>query len=165
MLKISVLFLKKSGKSINLTNNLTAFRERQFVIVSYAGKDEQFKSLSLIEGDKVKINDKILFIKPVAETPKKFSGDKLKEFISADRISGNFQLRRWKAGDKFSPLGLRGTKKISDFLNEQKITSSKKKEQLILTNKGRIVWVLGLRLDERFKITGNTKRVIELCLK
>jgi tRNA(Ile)-lysidine synthase len=107
----------------------------------------------------------MLFINTVKEAPEKFSGDKLREFISADRISGNFQLRRWKAGDKFFPIGLKGTKKISDFLNEQKITSSKKKDQLILTNKGQIVWVLGLRLDERFKITSDTKKVIELCLK
>jgi tRNA(Ile)-lysidine synthase len=162
---IKSLFEKKSGKSISLSDNLTVARERQFVIVSYTDKNEPFKPLSLFEGDAVKINDKTLFILPVVETPKKFSGDKLREYISADKISGNFCLRRWKVGDKFSPLGLKGTKKISDFLNEQKISSSKKKEQLILTNKGQIVWVLGLRLDERFKITNYTKKVVELCLK
>jgi len=162
---IKSLFENKAGKSINLANNLTAARDRQYVLVSYPGKDVQFKSLSLGEGGSVKVNNRMLFINTVKEAPEKFSGDKLREFISADRISGNFQLRRWKAGDKFFPIGLKGTKKISDFLNEQKITSSKKKDQLILTNKGQIVWVLGLRLDERFKITSDTKKVIELCLK
>jgi tRNA(Ile)-lysidine synthase len=162
---IKSLFEKKTGKSINLANNLTAARDRQFVLISYPDKDVQFKPLSLVEGDSVKINNRTLFINPVVDAPNKFSGNKLREYISADRISGDFLLRRWKSGDKFSPLGLKGTKKVSDFLNEQKITSSKKKEQLILTNKGRIVWVLGLRIDERFKITKNTKRVIELCLK
>ncbi|MDR3627869.1 MAG: tRNA lysidine(34) synthetase TilS [Ignavibacteriaceae bacterium] len=162
---IKALFEKRTGKSINLANNLTAGRERQFVIISSGVQDENFEPLSLAEGSKVKVNDKTLIVKPVEGIPEKFSGNRLKEYISADKLSGNFCLRRWKAGDKFSPLGLKGTKKISDFLNEQKIASSKKKEQLILTNKGRIVWVLGLRLDERFKITNNTKRIIELCLK
>jgi tRNA(Ile)-lysidine synthase len=162
---IKSLFGKKTGKSISLANNLAVVRERRFVIISDSIKNEHFKPLSLVEGDAVNINDKTLFIVPVKEVPKKFSGNKLKEYISADNISGNFCLRRWKAGDKFSPLGLNGTKKISDFLNEQKISSSKKKEQLILTNKGKIVWVLGLRLDERFKITGCSKRFIELWLK
>jgi tRNA(Ile)-lysidine synthase len=162
---IKALFENKAGKSINLANNLTVARDRQYVLISYSGKEIQFKSLSLVEGDSVKVDNRMLSIKAVKEVPGKFSGDKLREFISADRISGNFQLRRWKAGDKFFPIGLKGTKKISDFLNEQKITSSKKKDQLILTNKGRIVWVIGLRLDERFKITSDTKRVIELCLK
>jgi tRNA(Ile)-lysidine synthase len=162
---IKSLFEKRTGKSINLVNNLTAGRERQFVIISSGAKDESFEPLFLAEGSRVKVNDKTLIVKPVNGIPKRFSDNRLREYISADKLSGNFCLRRWKAGDKFSPLGLKGTKKISDFLNEQKITSSKKKEQLLLTNKGKIVWVLGLRLDERFKITSNTKRIIELCLK
>jgi tRNA(Ile)-lysidine synthase len=162
---IKSLFNKKTGKSINLQKNLIASRERGLIIISKPDKIKYFKNSTLIEGESVKLNDKTLFINPVKELPKKFSDNKLTEYISSDKISGKFLIRRWEAGDKFSPLGLKGTKKISDFLNEQKITSSRKKEQLILTNKGRVVWVLGLRLDERFKITKDTERVIELCLK
>jgi tRNA(Ile)-lysidine synthase len=88
----------------------------------------------------------------------------MKEYISANKVAGDFVLRKWKNGEKFFPLGLKGSKKISDFLNEQKISSSKKKEQLVLTNQEKIVWVLGLRLDDRFKIKNNTEKVIELCL-
>ena len=92
-----------------------------------------------------------------------YSGSKKKEYISADGIKGNFLLRRWKNGEKFFPLGLAGSKKISDFLNEQKIPSSKKRE-LVLTNENKIVWVVGLRIDDRYKITKQTKKVFELCL-
>jgi tRNA(Ile)-lysidine synthase len=161
---IKSLFNKKTGKSINLQKNFIASRERGLVKISKLNKIDLYKNLKLIEGESVKVKEKTLFIKSINEAPKKFSANKLTEYISADNISGYFLLRRWKAGDKFSPLGLKGTKKISDFLNEQKITSARKKEQLVLTNKGRIVWVLGLRLDERFKITKDTERVIELCL-
>jgi tRNA(Ile)-lysidine synthase len=162
---INSLFTKKSGTSINLADKLVAAREREYVIFFYPAMNHHFNVLYLAEGKSVKINNKTLFIKQVLNAPMKYSGDKLREYISADKITGNFQIRRWEAGDKFLPLGLKGTKKISDFLNEQKITSSKKKEQLILTNNERIVWVLGLRIDERFKITENTKKVLELCLK
>lgn len=58
-----------------------------------------------------------------------------------------------------------GTKKVSDYLNDIKINSFEKKNELILVNKGKIVWVIGHRLDDRFKITENTKRVIKLCVK
>ena len=74
-------------------------------------------------------------------------------------------VRNWKEGDKFFPFGMQGTKKISDYLNDIKINSFEKKEQMILENNGKIVWVIGKRLDDRFKITSKTKKVLKLCLK
>ena len=59
----------------------------------------------------------------------------------------------------------KGTKKISDYLNDLKINSFEKAEQLILENRGKIVWVIGKRLDDRFKLTSKTKKVLKLCLK
>ena len=90
---------------------------------------------------------------------------KNEEFISADTVSGTFTIRTWKNGDRFFPIGLQGSKKISDYLNDIKTDSFEKKEQLVLVNNERIVWVIGKRLDERFKITSNTKKVVKLCLK
>jgi tRNA(Ile)-lysidine synthase len=60
---------------------------------------------------------------------------------------------------------MHGTKKISDYLNDIKINSFKKKKQLVLEKDGNIVWVIGKRLDDRFKITSDTKKVLKLCLK
>ena len=60
---------------------------------------------------------------------------------------------------------MHGTKKISDYLNDVKINSFEKKKQLILENDGNIVWVIGKRLDDRFKITSDTKKVLKICLK
>jgi len=60
---------------------------------------------------------------------------------------------------------MKGSKKISDFLTEQRIPSYKKKEQLVLTNSGKIVWVVGLRLDDMFKLKTNSKKVFKLCWK
>ncbi len=60
---------------------------------------------------------------------------------------------------------MQGTKKISDYLNDIKINTFEKKDQLVLVNNGKIVWVIGQRLDDRFKLTSNTKKVLKLCLK
>lgn len=60
---------------------------------------------------------------------------------------------------------MKGSKKISDYLNDIKISSFEKKNQLVLLNEKKIVWVIGKRLDERFKINSNTKKVLKLCLK
>ena len=159
------LVKKEPGKKINLSNNLTAFNERESTIISRMKPEEEFKPVDISAGDEIETGGKIFSIRLSEEIPGKFFRNKLKEYISADKLNENFVLRRWKTGDRFIPFGFKGSKKISDFLNEQKIPSSKKKEQLVLTYRGQIVWVLGLRLDDRFKITNNTKKVLELCLK
>jgi tRNA(Ile)-lysidine synthase len=69
-------------------------------------------------------------------------------------------LRKWNEGDRFQPLGIHGTKKLSDFFIEQKIPLSRKKDIGILENgNGDIIWIAGFRIDERYKITANTKKV------
>ncbi len=159
------LIKKETGKKVNLSNSLTAFKEKDFIIIFKGSKTKELKPLTVNEEHSVKVDEKIISIKRKENVPVKFSGSRLKEYISADKLSENYIIRRWKNGDKFYPLGLRGTKKVSDFLNEQKISSLKRREQLVLTNRGQIVWVIGLRLDERFKINNKTQKVVELCLK
>jgi tRNA(Ile)-lysidine synthase len=94
----------------------------------------------------------------------KFTQDKRVEFVSGDTLKDSFEIRKWKAGDKFQPIGMKGTKKISDFLSDEKISSLEKKEHLVLTNSGKIVWVIGLRIDERFKVTTDTKKILKLTV-
>ena len=57
---------------------------------------------------------------------------------------------------------MKGTKKISDFLSDEKISSHRKRENLVLTNSGKIVWVIGLRIDNRFKVIPETKKILKL---
>ncbi len=69
-------------------------------------------------------------------------------------------LRKWNDGDRFQPLGVKGSKKLSDFFIEQKVPLSRKNQIGILENgNGDIVWIAGFRIDERYKITANTKKV------
>ncbi len=163
--KIISLIENEVGRKAELTNKLYAVREREEIIVTRKKTISAGEPIFLKAGDVVKINGNTLSVTESKNFPVKYSTSRMKEFISADNIKGNFLLRRWKVGEKFLPIGLDGSKKISDFLNEQKLPSSKKKEQLVLTNNNKIVWVVGLRLDERFKITNHTKKVYELWLK
>ncbi len=156
---------KESGKKVNLSNSLNALRERDSIIIFKEEKSEEFKPLVVAEDHSVNVDGKTISIKKKENLPVKFSGNRFTEYISADKLSCKYVLRRWQDGDKFFPLGLKGSKKVSDFLNEQKISLLKRKEQLVLTNRGQIVWVIGLRLDERFKINNKTQKVVELCLK
>lgn len=86
------------------------------------------------------------------------------EEVDADCIGARgLTLRSWKEGDAFVPLGMTTRKKISDFFVDQKIPSHRKHLIPILaTGDGDIVWVCGLRIDERFKLTAATRRVLKL---
>lgn len=163
--KVLFLLFKQPGTKVKLTGDLTAFRERDEILIFRGRKSEDFTEQKVNEGKPVKFSGRELIIERKAGIPAGYSSNRKVEFINADGLKRDFILRRWKDGDRFVPLGLKGSKKISDFLNEQKISSIKKKEQLVLTNGGRIVWVLGLRIDDRFKLTRKTKKVYKLCLK
>ena len=75
------------------------------------------------------------------------------------------RIRKWKAGDKFRPLGMAGFKKISDFLINQKLNRFEKENIWLLLNKNEVVWVIGKRIDDRYKIKPTTKKVLKLELR
>ena len=72
--------------------------------------------------------------------------------------------RTWRAGDYFYPLGMTHRKKISDFLIDSKISVGEKDSVTVLESAGEIAWVVGHRIDNRFKITDSTNQVITLAL-
>lgn len=83
--------------------------------------------------------------------------------LDYDKLKLPLQTRFWQQGDRFHPLGMRGTKLVSDFFNDNDFTTFKKKNTLILTdNEGEIVWIVGYRIDDRFKITEKTKTIYQI---
>ncbi|MCZ6701540.1 MAG: tRNA lysidine(34) synthetase TilS [Ignavibacteria bacterium] len=163
--ELKKLINKQPGKMIEFSNGINAIRERDSIII-YLKKLERNhnKQVQLKIGDKKQFEKKILSVKEINGKEFKFSTSGRREFIEGDKLNDNFIVRKWKDGDRFYPLGMKNSKKVSDFLSEQKIESYKKKEQLVLTNSGKIVWVVGIRIDNRYKITKKTKKVVELCL-
>jgi tRNA(Ile)-lysidine synthase len=84
------------------------------------------------------------------------------ECVDGDTLTGDICLRSWEKGDWFIPLGMKGKKKLSDFFIEQKIPRHEKESIPVLTAGTDVVWVCGRRLDDRFKVTERTRRVLKL---
>lgn len=68
-------------------------------------------------------------------------------------------IRKWKSGDKFIPLGMKKFKKLSDFFIDEKYSILDKENQWILCSHENVIWIIGRRIDERYKIDSKTKKV------
>jgi tRNA(Ile)-lysidine synthase len=73
-------------------------------------------------------------------------------------------LRAFKAGDRFMPFGMKGHKKLKDFFVDLKVPLEQRHSTPILCCDDALVWVCGFRIDDRFKVTSETKRVMKLSL-
>jgi tRNA(Ile)-lysidine synthase len=135
--------------------------DRTHVIISPAA--EFISSHTVDIGACIRTNDFELR----CETVEKDSGFRLlrnKNTGEFDLSKLNFPmtLRPCREGDRFMPLGMKGQKKLSDFFTDIKLPVTEKKRQLVLVSGEHIVWVVGLRPDERFKVTESTGKVLRV---
>jgi tRNA(Ile)-lysidine synthase len=72
------------------------------------------------------------------------------------------KLRPWEPGDRFHPFGMNGTKKISDYLIDEKVDRYTKDNQWVLVNRESIIWVCGRRISDEVKVTPETTQFAEL---
>ena len=80
--------------------------------------------------------------------------------LDADLVQFPLKVRNWTQGDSFYPLGMKGKKKLSDFMIDEKIPVNLKSRVLLFESNQDIIWVAGFRIDDRYKITSNTKRLL-----
>lgn len=92
----------------------------------------------------------------------RFSDDNNLVHLDADKIHFPLQLRKWKKGDFFYPLGMNNKQKLSDFFINQKTDRFQKENIRIVVSGYDIVWVTGMRIDNRFKITPETRNILEI---
>ncbi len=82
--------------------------------------------------------------------------------LDLERLDFPLKIRTWEEGDRFIPLGMKNSKKISDFLIDLKIPLVKKKRMKVLVSEGEIAWVIGLRVADWAKCTAETRRILYL---
>ena len=87
-------------------------------------------------------------------------------FVDEDKLTFPLQLRKWQEGDRFQPFGMGGqSKKVSKLLKDEKLSLFDKEAVWLLCSNNLIVWVIGIRADERFKIADSTKNSIHISVQ
>ena len=88
------------------------------------------------------------------------SSDPSVAYVDSDKLKFPLTLRKWKSGDRFHPLGMRQQKKLSDYFIDSKFSLFEKENKFVMESEGQIFWIIGDRIDDRFKISSFTKRAL-----
>jgi len=175
-------FLKPYGFNdedvVDVINSLNKQSGKQF----YSSTHQLIKDRTKLILTEIKANDKqefilekmddfntLPFVLNVQLVPKEqlktIKKDKKIAYLNAEKITFPLVVRKWKKGDKFKPFGMKGTKKISDFFIDEKFSLVEKENTWILAATNKIIWLIGYRIDDDFKISEKTKTILQLAVQ
>jgi tRNA(Ile)-lysidine synthase len=159
-------FDKESGK-IFLSPTHTLVKDRTELVITQKSLQSFVSQVITIDNEELIVDNLKLIIGKSFERTEDFVVPTARKIacLDADKVRFPLQLRKWKEGDWFCPLGMNKKKLISDFLIDQKVPLNLKKDVYLLTSNGSIVWVMGMRIDDRFKVTDKTEKVILLKIE
>ena len=152
----------QSGKTVR-SNSHQLLKDRKYLILSEVLPKEENELIIINKSDQ-NVKTKNLHLN-ISITKKKSFDRGSRDTILVDKNLLNFPLivRRWEKGDYFYPIGMQGKKKLSKYFKDEKISVLEKKNiWLLCTHDNDIVWVIGRRLDDRFKITEKTVEILKI---
>ena len=144
----------QSGKQFfSSTHQLVV--DREYILISTLEKEDM--AFKILERDSKLENPIAINFRTVSD--KKIILDNRIAQLDFDKLQFPLILRKWKDRDKFVPLGMQSFKKLSDFFIDNKFSILDKKKQWLLCSDNDIVWVVGHRIDDRYKLQSKTKKV------
>lgn len=152
-------FNKEPGRTFHSPTH-TLVKDRTELVIT-PRSTSTFRSASIAEGQNTfEGEDLRLILTEKAIEGFKISTNRALACLDAGIVQFPLRLRKWKQGDWFCPLGMNQKKRISDFLTDEKVPLNLKEQTYVLTSNGSIVWVVGHRVDNRFKVTDKTQKVL-----
>lgn len=154
----------QSGKTF-YSNFHRIIKDREFLILEETPLIPNNKIFLITESDTELAEPVKLELTTLSRTPD-FTIEKDNNVLYIDKTKVMFPLiiRKWAHGDWFKPLGMKGSKKLSDYFTDRKFSLSDKENTWLICSGEDIVWVIGERADDRFKITTQTKEIFKIQL-
>lgn len=154
---------ENTGKKILSEKYVAYFNRKEILIVpddkENSGREYLFRFENQPEDLPVKFSINHVFFSDEF----KFSRDPNTAYFSAEILSKDIILRRWKTGDRIKPFGLKGTKLVSDIFSDMKLSQPEKQNAPILETEGKIIWIPGYENSDAFKCEKG-KEMIEITL-
>ena len=150
----------QSGKQV-FSNNFVLLKNRGFLILSEKNKMEtDIYFIQKNENEvKIPLNISIYKVNEILETNVNTI------FVDGDKLQFPLEIKKWQEGDYFEPFGMHGkSKKVSKFFKDEKLSILEKQNIWIIYSDNQIVWIIGMRQDNRFKIENTTKNILKIAL-
>lgn len=153
---VSALLNAQTGKQLfSKTHKLLKNRNELLLSeIDFDSKDEEFIFSEKEINFPIKL--KIEPVESITETGKNII------YVASDKLRFPLKIRKWKEGDSFQPFGLKGRKKLSKFFKDEKIPLIQKDKIWLLLSDEKIVWVIGYRMDDRFRVDEGTKEILRI---
>ncbi|QQX75884.1 MULTISPECIES: tRNA lysidine(34) synthetase TilS [Aequorivita] len=156
---VSNLLDAQTGKQVfSKTHRLLKNRD-ELVLTEIDTEKTNYEFLIYEDGITTPINLKIEPSKYIGETEKNLI------YVASEKLNFPLKLRKWERGDSFQPFGMTGKKKLSKFFKDEKIALNEKENIWLLLCDEKIVWVIGHRMDDRFKVTKESKKILKIIWK
>jgi len=154
----------ESGKQFLSASHLLVKDRLHLIIIKHEDyQDEIDREISILDCTvKIKQPFKLAFSKFSRTADYRIPVDPLEAHLDFDLLQFPLTLRKWNRGDYFFPLGMEGKKKLSDFFIDKKFSIFDKNETWLLCSGEDVVWVIGHRIDNRFRIQRDTKTVYKI---
>ncbi|HEX2975144.1 MAG TPA: tRNA lysidine(34) synthetase TilS [Bacteroidales bacterium] len=149
--------------SVLFTSTYRFLRNRDEILITARHEDNDDEAEVYNDPQSI-ANSRLLDYAESREIDSSFTIPREKSVACIDECCLKFPviIRKWKQGDYFYPLGMKHRRKLSDYFVDRKLSLAEKEKLFVLESDGRIAWIIGERLDERFRIMPKTKNVIIL---
>lgn len=140
-------------------------KDRIYFLIDKIDKTGSGDPMYFLDAVQQEISNPVNLDIKLTDVPKSIDKNSRMLYADAAKLQFPLKLRKWHSGDWFFPFGMKGKKKLSDFFTNQKFSLKEKEETWLLLSGEDVVWVVGHRPDNRFKITPTTERVLQIELK
>lgn len=152
--ELKKLFESSTGKYIS-SDQYRVLKNRNWLLIEPIVEQQQI--IRIVEhSDAVLTIDNIILRFQQVAAGHDIKNDSQQALVNLKKLRFPLIIRKWKAGDYFYPLGMKKKKKVSRFMTDIKLSLTEKEKQWVVESDKKIVWVVGRRIDERFKIEENT---------
>lgn len=161
--EVEKLLTSESGRYITSATHRILRNRAWLIIAPQASSRESIVVLNKGESEAV-FNELRLRLKLLEGESVKFSTDNSSATLDAREIQFPLLIRKWKEGDYFYPLGMRKKKKLARFFIDIKLSKIEKEKVWVVESHKKIVWVIGYRIDDRFKLSPSTQKALHLSI-
>jgi tRNA(Ile)-lysidine synthase len=162
--EIRKLFTSDSGSYVN-SHTHRIIKNRSWLIIAPL-QAEKAQNILIEAGDKkIAFENGILVLDELPSSNIRPQTSNLTALLDANEIQFPLLLRKWKQGDYFYPLGMQKKKKLSKFFIDRKLSKTEKEKAWVIESNKKILWIIGYRIDDRFKLTANTKKILRIEYK